>query len=57
MFTKTYTLMMLNMCPCKLKLDEEKSTYAGLAQENGFSPAYLLSLLRLIRSAAKICAY
>jgi hypothetical protein len=24
------------MRPCTLKLDEEKSTYAGLAQENGF---------------------
>jgi hypothetical protein len=33
-------------------LDEEKLTYAGLAQENGFSPAYVLSLLRLVKSAA-----
>jgi hypothetical protein len=36
-------------------LDEEKSSYVGLAHENGFSPAYLLSLLRLLKSAAKTC--
>jgi hypothetical protein len=36
-------------------LEEENSSYVGLAQENGFSPAYLLSLLRLVKSAAKIC--
>jgi hypothetical protein len=36
-------------------MDEEKSTFAGLAQENGFSPAYFLSLLRLVKSAAKLC--
>jgi len=27
---------MLSMWPCTLKLDGEKSTYAGLAQEKGF---------------------
>jgi hypothetical protein len=43
-----------SMWPCTLWSDEEKSTYAaGLAQENGFSPAYLLSLLRLVKSAGK----
>jgi len=42
----------LSMRPCKLKLDEENSTYAGLAQENGFSPAFVL---RLVKSAAKLC--
>jgi hypothetical protein len=36
-------------------LDEEKSSYLGLAQEIGFSPAYLLSLLRLVKSTANIC--
>jgi hypothetical protein len=39
-------------------LDEEKSTYAGVAQENGFPPAYLLSLLRLVKCAGKqSCAH
>jgi hypothetical protein len=37
------------------KLDEEKPTYAGVSQENRFSRAYLLSLLRLVKSAAKLC--
>ncbi len=41
--------------PCILKSDEEKSTYAGLAQENGFSPAYVRSLLRLVKCSAKLC--
>jgi hypothetical protein len=44
-----------SMWPCTLKLEEEKSTYACLAQENSFSPTYLLSLLRLVKSAAKLC--
>jgi hypothetical protein len=30
----------LSMWPSTLKPDEEKSTCAGLAQENDFSPAY-----------------
>ncbi len=42
----------LSIWPCKLKLDEEKSTYGGLAQESGFSPTYLVSLLRLLKKAA-----
>jgi hypothetical protein len=33
----------------------ENSTYPHAAQENGFSPAFLLSLLRLVKSAAKLC--
>jgi hypothetical protein len=33
--------------------EEENSSYVGLAQEIGFSPAYLLSLLRLVKTAAK----
>jgi len=32
-------------------LDEKQSTYAGLAQENGFSATSSLSLLRLVKSA------
>jgi hypothetical protein len=40
------------MCPCTLKLDEENSTNAGLAQENGFSPAFSL---RLVKTAAELC--
>jgi hypothetical protein len=39
------------MGPCTLKLNEEKSTYAFVAQENGSSPPYLLSLLTLVNSA------
>ncbi len=27
--------------PCKLKLGEEKSKHAGLAQQNGFGPAFV----------------
>ncbi len=43
----------LGTWPCTFWFDEEKSTYAGLAQENGFSPAYLLSFLRLVTTAQK----
>jgi hypothetical protein len=38
----------------KIKLDEEKSKYAGLARENGFAPANLLTLL--MPGIAKLCA-
>jgi hypothetical protein len=38
-----------------LKSDEEKSKYASLPPENGFAPpAYVLSLLRLVKCAAKL---
>jgi hypothetical protein len=30
-------------------LDEEKSKNAGLAQQNGFGPAFLHSLLKLVK--------
>jgi hypothetical protein len=40
------------MVPSTLKTGEEKSTFAGLAYENGFSPAYLM---RLVKSTAKVC--
>ncbi len=36
-----------NMWPRKRKLNEEKSKHAGLAQEIGFSPAFLQRMLRL----------
>jgi hypothetical protein len=43
-----YVTLHIRICEekCTLKLDEEKSTYAGLAEENGFSPHILLSLLK-----------
>ncbi len=31
----------IRACPAVLLMDEEKSKYAGLAQENGFGLAYL----------------
>jgi hypothetical protein len=37
---------------CKLKLDEEKSKHAGLAQKNDFGPTFFHSLLRLMHSKA-----
>jgi hypothetical protein len=37
---------------CTLKSNEEKSNYAGLAQENGFASAYVLSSLRLVKGTA-----
>ncbi len=42
---------MLGMLPCTLTPDEEKSTYASLAQENCFSPVHLVSLARLVNGA------
>jgi hypothetical protein len=35
------------------KLDEEKSTYAGMAQETGFTPAFFPSFLRLVKKCSK----
>jgi hypothetical protein len=43
----------LHMWPCKWKLHEEKSKCASLAQQNGFGPAVLCSLLRLVKGAPK----
>ncbi len=46
----------LSMWPCTEKLDEEKSRMSGVVQENGgFSRAYLLSFLRLVKSAVNLC--
>jgi len=35
-------------------LDEEKPKDASLAQQNGFGPAFLHSLLRLVEGTAKL---
>jgi hypothetical protein len=43
----------LSTRPCKLKLNEEKSKHAGLAQQNYFGPAFLHSLQRLVKGKAK----
>jgi hypothetical protein len=45
------------MRPCTLNLDEEKSKHAGLAQESGFAPEYVFSLLRLVNGAQKLCTW
>jgi hypothetical protein len=34
-------------------LDEEKSKHGSLAQQNGFDPAFLHSLLRLVKGSAQ----
>jgi hypothetical protein len=34
---------------------KKSSKFAGLAQENGFAPAYVLQLLRLVKGASKLC--
>jgi hypothetical protein len=47
------TLPVLSMWPCKLKLDEETSKHASLAQWNDFGPAFLHSLRRLVKGTAK----
>jgi hypothetical protein len=43
---------------CTVKLDEEKSKHAGLAQQNGFGLAFQHSLLRLEKGTTKanICS-
>jgi hypothetical protein len=43
------------MGPCTLKLDEEKSKYAGLAQEYGFGLAFLHVFLRLVQGTTNTC--
>ncbi len=44
---------MLSMGPCKLKLDEEKSKHAGVAQQNGFGQEFVHNLLRLVTGTAQ----
>jgi hypothetical protein len=41
----------LSFWPCKLELDEEKPKHVGLAQQNGFVPAFLYSLLSFVQFA------
>jgi hypothetical protein len=48
-------LVVLNMWPYKLKLDEEKSKHVGLAQQNEVDPTFLHTLLRLVEGASKPC--
>jgi hypothetical protein len=33
-------------------MDEEKSKHAGLAQQDGYEPAFLHSLIRLVKGTA-----
>jgi len=44
----------LRMCPSKRKLDEEKLKHAGLAQQNGFGPAFFQRMLRLVKGTAEL---
>ncbi len=46
-----------SVCNCKLTLDEEKSNHAGLAQQNGFGPAFFHILLRLVKGTTKPNTY
>jgi hypothetical protein len=48
------TPQVLSMRPCTVKWDEEKSKHAGLAQENGFAHAQVLTLLRLVKGEANL---
>jgi hypothetical protein len=43
------------MWPCKRELDEEKSKHIGLAQTNGFRPALLQRMLRLVNGWIGSC--
>jgi hypothetical protein len=36
------------MQPCTFTLDEEKSKHASSAEQNGFGPAFLQPVLRLV---------
>jgi hypothetical protein len=47
------TPLVLSIRHCKVKLDEEKSKLAGLAQQNGIGRAFLHSLLRQIKGHIK----
>ncbi len=49
----TATAPVLSILPCKRKLDAEKSKYASMAQQNGFGPAFLLKVQRLVEGTAK----
>jgi hypothetical protein len=45
---------MLSILPSKLKLDEEKSIYDSLAHQNGFGPAFLYNLGKLVKGTTKL---
>jgi len=45
--------LVLSMWLYKRKLSEEKSKHASLAQQNGFGPAFLHRMLRLVKGTAK----
>jgi hypothetical protein len=45
--------LVLIIWPCKRKLVEEQSKHAILAQQNGFGPAILHMMLRLVKGIAK----
>jgi hypothetical protein len=47
----------LSIWPWTLKLDEENSKHAGPSQHNGFGPAFLHSLPRLVKGTAKLCTW
>jgi hypothetical protein len=38
--------------PSTLKLDEEKSKHMGLGEQNGFGPAFLYNLVRLVNGTS-----
>jgi hypothetical protein len=42
------------MWSCERKLNEEKSKHAPLSQQNGFGPAFLHMMLRLVKGTAKL---
>jgi len=44
----------LSMWSCERKLNEEKSKHAPLSQQNGFGPAFLHMMLRLVKGTAKL---
>jgi hypothetical protein len=46
-------LSVLNMWPFKRNLGQGKSKHPGLAQQNGFDPAFLHMMLRLVKGTAK----
>jgi hypothetical protein len=39
-------------CPAQQILDEEKAKHAGLAQQNGYGPAFFHRMLRLAKCTA-----
>jgi hypothetical protein len=43
----------LGMGPCKLKLNEEQGKHTDLAQHQCFGPAFLHSVLRLIKGTTQ----